>query len=165
MASPLLLLVDAAIKSVPLLLVALALSRGLGRAPATARQAVWAIALAGCVLIPVFSPWLPTVEIGRLPLPVFLEAQPSPTETPPARTPPAARRTLPPTSSTAPAVKPAPRRPGWDPGRRYAWRSPAPPSRGIVTSTRVPRARVSKLSAPPWACTTLTAKGMPRPVP
>lgn len=67
-----LLLVDAAVKSAFLLTATLVLTRGLARAPAVVRQVLWATALAGCLLIPALTPWLPPIHVGRVPLPAFV---------------------------------------------------------------------------------------------
>src|SRR5262245_62980294 len=61
------LLVDLALKSMIVMLAALALSRALGRAPASVRHLTWTLALCGLLALPVLISILPGWRAPLLP--------------------------------------------------------------------------------------------------
>ena len=65
----LLALLSAAVKAGLLLALAAGLVRLLQQASARARHGIWAGALAGALLVPALSPWLPGWSIAALPVP------------------------------------------------------------------------------------------------
>ena len=65
----LLSLITAALKAGVLLGLAAGLAWTLKAAPARARHGLWAGALAGCLMLPVLSPWVPDWTIAALPVP------------------------------------------------------------------------------------------------
>jgi beta-lactamase regulating signal transducer with metallopeptidase domain/predicted nucleic acid-binding Zn-ribbon protein len=64
-------LLEAAVKAGVLLVLAAGLVTALRRAPARSRHAVWAGALAGALLLPALSPWMPVWSIAALPMPAL----------------------------------------------------------------------------------------------
>lgn len=92
-------LLDAALRGTLLLLVAGAAARLLRDAPAAARHAVWALALAGLLLTPVLQPVLPGLEAPFVPeirLPAGPGAEPAAAAGPSVPTPEAAAPGAPP---------------------------------------------------------------------
>ena len=74
----LLTLLSAALKAGVLLALAAGLVAALRRASARTRQGVWAVALAGALLVPALSPWMPEWSVAALPLPIASVDRPAP---------------------------------------------------------------------------------------